>query len=473
MQFSQPAPSKAPIMPPFPATRTLADFAASLDHHHIPAPVRHRARLLLADSLASGIRAGYDAQSTPALLAAFHALGQSGDHAVLGRRERFSPLAAAAINGTLIHTLDFDDTHAAAALHPGAPVVPAVLAAIGMTGGSGQTALTAIILGYEAICRISLALGPSDHYNRGFHPTATCGALAAALAAGKVLGLDGQGMAHALGLVIGQSAGSLQFLECGGWTKRFQVGNAAAAGVVSATLAAQGFQGAAAALEGEHGFFIAHAPRSDPALIGAGLGRHWETLDVAVKPYPACRFSHAALDGILDLRHREHLTVADIAAITIGLPEKGLLLVGAPIARKRRPASEAEAQFSLPFAVAAALVDGGLDWDSYARLLGQPVITALMDRVDIVHDAEAEAHFPRRFAAKVAVETNDGRRLSLFVPSPRGERETFPDVLEIQRKFNSLTKPALTEIHRDHLFAQIMAMDNPAPLSLPEFSSPT
>ena len=151
-----------------------------------------------------------------------------------------------------------------------------------------------------------LALDPAAHYDRGFHPTATCGAFGAAAAAGTSCSSSmPEGHANAFGIVLSMAAGSMQFLVNGAWTKRSHVGHAAMCGLIAATLAREGYKGAADAIEGKWGFLHAYAPAADARKVVDGLGRRWETLKIAVKPYPSCRYGHAALDGILALA-REH-----------------------------------------------------------------------------------------------------------------------------------------------------------------------
>ena len=226
-------------------TATLSAFTAGIRLDSLPTEVVNRARFLVLDLVGNIVRARHDADSTPALLAATRAMGMAaGNSGVFGDAARYTPAGAAFLNGALAHSLDFDDTHAAGSLHPGAPVIPAALAAGEMMGASGADVLAAIIAGYEVTCRVALALPAGAHYDRGYHPTATCGAFGAAAAAARVCGLDADGVADALGTVLSQAAGSLQFLVNGAWTKRFQVGWAATNGLMAATLAREGFKGA-------------------------------------------------------------------------------------------------------------------------------------------------------------------------------------------------------------------------------------
>jgi 2-methylcitrate dehydratase PrpD len=440
----------------------LARFASTLTHDAIPQAVRERAKLLIADAVGIAIRAGRDSVSASIHARALLSMGQQGPCPVFGITDRFSLLAATELNGALIHSLDFDDTFAAGALHPTAPVLPAALAAARLTGASGADVLTAVVSAYEGICRISVALGPADHYDRGFHPTATCGVFGAALAASRVLGLDPEQTCSAMGIALSQSAGSLQFLVDGAWTKPFQVGAAARAGWVSACLAREGYRGPVDALGGKHGFLAAYAPNGEAAKLASGLGQEWRTMEIAVKPYPSCRFAHAAVDGVIALRNEYQLVPEQVSRIVCGLSRKALLLVGDPIEEKRRANSVVAAQFSMPFNAAVALIDGRIGWESYTRHLGSGETMKLMGCVDVEHDIEVEALFPTRFGARVRIELNDGRWLERLVRSPSGESESFVSTGDMECKFSDLVDPCLGERGRKVLFASLLDLDGAA-----------
>ncbi len=440
-------------------TADLSRFTAAIRLEHLPQAVVARARLLMLDLIGNIVRARHDAESTPALLAASRALGlAAGNAGVFGDSARYTPAGAALLNGALGHSLDFDDTHAAGSLHPGAPVIPAALAAAEMAGASGAETLAAIIAGYEITCRIALALPAGAHYDRGFHPTATCGAFGAAAAAARVFGLDADGVASAFGIALSQCAGSLQFLANGAWTKRFQVGWAAMAGLSAATLAREGFKGAAEAFEGKHGFLAAYAPAPDPARALAGLGEVFELMQTAVKPYPSCRYGHAGIDAALALRAKYGFKPADIEAVTLGLPRAGMLLIGAPLAKKRDPQNVVDGQFSGPFVIACALARGAMGWDSY-RLLDDPEIRALMARVTPVEDPEIEAEFPRFMAGRVTV-TAGGRAYSEKIVIARGEPENFPTEADLRAKFAGLADAVLGAERAARLADAALAIDS-------------
>lgn len=441
-------------------TSRLAGFAAGLDPGAVPLEVRERAKLLILDTVGIAVRARSDADSTPAMMAAVDALGLAhGQASVFGDAGGYAPAGAALVNGALAHSLDFDDTHAASSLHPSAPVLPAALAAAQLAGASGREVLAGVVAGYEVITRVSLALPPGDHYERGFHPTATCGAFGAAAAAARVMGLDQEQLASAFGIALSQAAGSLQFLENGAWTKRFQVGAAAMAGLTAATLAARGYVGAAQALEGRHGFLRGYAPAAEPDRALRGLGERWETMRIAVKPYPACRYTHAAMDAIIGLRNEHGIRPADVRRLVAGLPEKGILLTGRPLDAKRRPKSIVDGQFSMPFTAAVALLRGGLSWDDYEPCLQDPEVMALAARVEVENDPEVEAAFPDAMAGSALIELANGRTVHAFVGRPKGEPETFPSADELRAKLRSLVLPVLGEGGEAALFRAVVELE--------------
>jgi len=439
-------------------TAELSAFSADVSLAALPPQVVERARFLVLDLVGNIVRARHDAESTAPMLAAVRALGLSaGNSGVFGDCARYTPAGAALLNGALGHSLDFDDTHAAGSLHPGCPVISAALAAGEMTGASGADVLAGIIAGYEVACRVALALPAGDHYARGFHPTATCGVFGAAAAAGRVFGLDRDGIASALGIALSQSAGSLQFLANGAWTKRFQVGWSGMAGLAAATLAREGFKGAADALEGKHGFLNAYAPSPNAARAVQGLGTEFELMQTAVKPYPSCRYGHAGIDAALMLRAEHAIDPATIERVTLGLSDAGMLLIGAPAAQKADPQNVVDGQFSGPFVVAAALATGGMGWDSYA-LLHDPRIRALLPRITCEYDAGMQAEYPVNMSGKLTI-VAAGQTYQRVVVVPKGEPSNFLTQDELRAKFMALTGAVLGEDRAARLADAVLAID--------------
>lgn len=423
-------------------TQQLASFSAGIVAAKLPEEVVARARLLVTDLLGCIIRAQQDAPAARALYAGAEALGLSeGHHLVFGDGQTHGTAGATFLNAALAHSLDFDDTHAASTLHPGAPVIPAAMIAGCMAGASGHDVLAAIVAGYEVTCRIGLALPAGDHYARGFHPTATCGAFGAAAAAGRALGLSAGQMESALGIALSQAAGSLQFLVDGASTKPFQVGWASMAGLTAATLAREGMRGPAQAIEGRHGFLQAYAPSPTPERVTENLGKIFEIMAAGIKPYPSCRYGHAGIDALLGLRAEHGFKPDEVECITYGLSRAGLLLVGQPIEVKRDPKNIVGAQFSAPFVLSAALITGKMEWDSY-DLLSDPEVRTMMTKINCVHDPEIEAEFPANMSGRITIAAR-GQEYSKTVIVPFGEPANFPDKSILLAKFEGLTRPLL------------------------------
>lgn len=445
-------------------TRELSEFSAGIVLPGIPRLVVERARFLVLDLVGNIVRARHDSTSAQALVASTRVLGlAAGNNGVFGDASRYTPAGAAFLNGALGHSLDFDDTHAGGSLHPGAPVIPAALAAGEMAGAAGADVLAAIVAGYEVTCRIALSLPASAHYARGFHPTATCGAFGAAAAAGRVLGLPASDIESALGIALSTAAGSLQFPANGASTKCLQVGWAAMSGLSAAILASEGFKGAADALEGQFGFLSSHAPDPAPERAVRDLGRVFELMATAVKPYPSCRYGHAGIDAALALRAEHDLRPEEIEHVTYGLSQAGLRLIGAPADRVANPQSVVDGQFSAPFVLACALVTGAMDWDSY-RLLNDPAIRALLPKIVCEHDDAIEAELSRNMSGTLTIIAR-GQRFSRTVIAPKGEPDNPLSEADLRAKFAGLADCVLGADRSARLADAVLAIDSTADIA--------
>ncbi|HSS65005.1 MAG TPA: MmgE/PrpD family protein [Gammaproteobacteria bacterium] len=441
-------------------TRTLAEFAANLSYAAIPAEVPERTRMLILDHVGIALRARNAADLREPMSRGLAALGLTrGNSTVIGDAQDYTPGAAALFNGNLGHALDFDDTHARASLHSGAPIIPAAMAAAEMSKAAGRDVITGIIAGFEVQTRLSLALGPTDHYNRGFHPTATCGVFGAAAAAGRVLGLTADQMVHAFGLCGSQAAGSMQFLADGAWNKPFHTGYAAMNGLNSAVMAKEGFRGTLEPVEGRLGFLKGYAPNPQPGKSVAGLGEVWETMAIALKPYPSCRYGHAAMDALIAIRAEHGVEIDDVESIQIGLPKTGIKLIGDPEEDKQRPKNYVDGQFSMAFVGAVALREGRMTWDDYAKHLKDPDTLALCLRIHTVPHPKVEAEFPTNMSGLATVKLRSGETLEKMVVIPKGEPDNFLTAEELREKFDGLTGPYLSAERRDKLASALLKFD--------------
>ena len=440
-------------------TEKFADFCEQLRYEDLPHDVIKRTKLLILDTVGIIIRARHDAESTSSLVSAIEKLEMSnGSCQVFSDNKSYSPSAAALLNGSLAHSLDFDDTHAEASLHSSAPILAAALAAAEMNKSSGQQLITACVVGYEIQIRLGLAGGSSSHYKKGFHPTATCGIFGASAAAGYLMGLTKEQYISAFGIALSQSAGSMQFLTDGAWTKRSHVGQAAQNGLSCAIMAAEGFKGPSKAFEGQWGYFHSYASGGDMEKAIDGLGKKFETLNLGVKPYPSCRYSHAAIDGIIELKNELGFSTAELDDIDIGLSETALNIIGYPLSDKQNPKSVVDGQFSMPFCAAVTVKSGGLKWDDYKNHLNDSDTLSLCNKIKVSPDKDAEECCPEYMSAKVKVVVK-GKKYEKFVKIPKGEPENFMEDSEFISKFRSLTEPYLSNERIDQLTGSMLKLD--------------
>jgi 2-methylcitrate dehydratase PrpD len=409
------------------ASAALARLAVQTRWEDLPVAVGHEAKRSLLNFLATALAGCRD----PALLAAgavFRQFRSAQDCTVIGHAERTDLLHATSLNAMSGNVFDFDDTHMPTIIHPTAPVAPALLALAQTRKVSGRALLAAFAVGVEVECRLGNAVSPW-HYQRGWHITATCGVFGAAVAAGRILGLDEQRMLWALGNASAQSSGLVETL--GSMAKSIGVGNAAANGVLAALLAAQGFQGPATPIEGPRGFLKVMGDDADLAGVTQGLGERWELMNNTYKPYPCGVVLNPVVEAALALYHDDGVRLAQVA---------GVELTGHPLLRQRtdraRPHSGREAQVSAQHAVAVALSRGkaGLDEFSDASVAAEDA-GALASRLVFQDDASYTID-----AAAVRVQLRDGGSITRQVGPARGSLGAPLSDADLERKLQDLCR---------------------------------
>ena len=441
----------------------LAQFAGAFPTERIPAAVTARARHLVLDAVGIALASTtYDFAHRA--MTAISGLAGAGDFAVIGMPGRLPLRDAALLNGILVHGLDFDDTHSGGVIHATASVLPTVLAVGARQRASGREMLAAYVLGVEVAARLG-AVAKGAFHQVGFHPTGLIGAFACTLAAGRLMGLGEKQLVMAQGLTLSAGSGSLEFLEDGAWNKRFHPGWAAVAGVTAAALAQQGFVGAKRAYEGRFGLFASHLQSHfDPAnlaLATAGLGETWELLQVAVKPYPACHFVHACVDAAVALVRDQKLDASEIERVQALVPAEVVKTVCEPAANKRRPANSYDAQFSIPYTVAAALRRGRFTLDELEDdALGDPAILALADRVN--YEIDPVTTFPRHYTGEVIVTTRGGRSFRHREAINRGNGERPLSEAAIIEKFRANAARAVSHDRARQVETLLLSLDEAA-----------
>jgi 2-methylcitrate dehydratase PrpD len=359
----------------------------------------------------------------------------------------------------MAHGLDFDDTHQGAVVHVSASVVPAALAAAEETQADGRALLTALVLGMEAAVRIGLVTGSAFH-DRGFHPTGICGAFASTLVAGKLLDLDESELVQALGLCGSMASGSMEFLTDGTWVKRMHPGWAAHSGLVAARFAGAGYSGPRAVFDGRYGLYKSHLGGNDWNLepLTRDLGERWDMLDIALKPYPCCHFNHAFIDCAARLLRSPGGDVDSIERIDCYLDNHQLPVVCEPQENKRKPQSDYDAKFSLPYAVACMLVRGHVDVDDFTEdAIRDPAVLGIAART-FCH-GEDVAGFPRYFPGRLRVTFRDGRTEELEESINRGSVDLPLSEEEVLDKFRRNAGRALPATTVEELIAKVERVD--------------
>ena len=350
-----------------PVTKTFADFVANLTYDSIDPKIIENLKHLLLDYLSVGAFAAAKIESSEPFYRAMLAFsgGASGHCTVMTKGQKFLPQYAALLNAAYAHTLDFDDTYAGGALHPGAPVISAALAQAESSGVDGKTLLTGLAAGYEVICRLSRALG-AGAYERGFHNTGTAGIFGAVAAIEKIKGAKSAAVEAAFGLAGSKAASSLQFLENGAWNKRLHPGFAAHDAMMCIQLTEAGVIAAAKPFEGMFGFLKGYTTSPKMDGIVDGLGKEWIHLSTSMKPYPGYRMTHGSID--MASKWREEKTCG-VKSLRLTLSPHCWIIVGRPLPNKIHPKNTVDAQFSAYYQLAVAWLDGNkTGWGVYDRI---------------------------------------------------------------------------------------------------------
>jgi 2-methylcitrate dehydratase PrpD len=368
--------------------------------------------------------------------------GGKEESSIIGSKQKVPAPNAAQTNATMAHSLDFDDVHEAAVMHPGIASIPVVLAVGEARGGlSGKELITSTALGVDMMCRLALATTPGKSpIDLGWHLTSLFGFMGSAATAARILGLGEDRIVDAIGIGYHQCAGNGQCVKDGVLTKRLGPGFAIKGGITAALLAKAGVTGSRNTFEGEWGFYrqYAHGDYSREILI-ADLGKRFEGVNVAIKPYPCCRGVHPAIDAALALVVAQNIRSKDIGEIVLSVTDAHLSLLCQPFEVKQSPRSPVDAQFSIPWGVATAIVKRHVGLDDYTD-------SAIRNRevLDVAGKMRVEVdntlHKPGPEPTRVKVVTTDGKAFVNAVENPLGSLERPMSFEDCARKFSDCAK---------------------------------
>lgn len=446
-------------------TSELVTFLHGIEPENLPAEVLDRARYFLLDYLSVVIRGSREV-SAQAVQRMVQRTGATGCATIIGTRIRTLPGFAALANGAASHGIEQDDTHGGGSIHLGTTMYSVALAlAETMSETSSGRFLAAVVAGYEATARIAMAVQPKEHYALGFHPTPTCGVFGAAITASKLLGLTLEQTLAAVGIAGSMAAGSMEFLAEGAWTKRIHPGLAAQNGIQAAMLAAEGFSGPRHILEGRDGFLHGYSRNPVSLRLTDGLGESFEILQTAVKPHACCRYMQGPIDAILEITREQQIHPDQVRQIEVAVLEAGWGIVAEPREKKYHPESVVDAQFSMPFGAAIAVLCGAAGLDQFTlEQICSPRVHRMMSKVVMVRDARIEETFPREWPARVAIQLDNGQRYEKFVRYPKGDPENPLTWDELAAKFRSLAGAVLSPERCGQIVQQIASA---APATLP------
>ena len=342
---------------------------------------------------------------------------------------------AAFANGASAHAFELDDVHEEAISHPGAVVVPAALALAEDLGASNLDLSEAIVIGYEAMGRAGIAVGPASHMLSGFHPTSMSGVFGSAAAAGRLLGFDGETLNHAFGVAVSLASGTMEFASSGGMAKRIHAGRAAEAGLLAASIVARGFEGATDGLAGTYGFcnVFGTAPRIE--LLTEELGCRWMIDEITVKPYAACSDVHPLIQATAELRAEHRLKPEQIDRIEVEGPTKA-----ATQNSMDGTVSVMAAQYSAQFNIAAAILADPGDPATYSpERIAAPELADLQTKVVSLRAAKQfDDTYAQRMGGRVRIFLNNGEVLERTVHGQKGSMHDPLTRDELDAKFASL-----------------------------------
>jgi len=431
-------------------TRVLAGIASALAFDELSAPVRELARQCVLDYLGVAL-AGAQDPLVRILLNETAEAGGSPQASIIGHSERLPALSAALVNGAAAHALDYDDVNMAMPGHPSVAILPGLLALAELKGSSGPEVVTAFVAGYETACRIGAALRPG-HYNLGFHSTGTIGSFGAAAACSRLLGLDGETTAIALGIAGTQAAGLKS--QFGTMCKPFHAGKAAQNGLLAARLAQRGFSSRTDIVECVQGFALTHGPDFVPEASFATPEAGFHLLANLFKYHAACYFTHAPIECARRLRAEHKLTPDMIAGITVKIDASCDRVCNIPI-----PVDGLQSKFSLRQTVAMALA--GVDTASLgaynAENARDPGLVKLRERVRF----EWQQGWPQTLS-ELELELADGRRVSARHDAGIPAADIAEQSERLGAKFDALVAPVLGAPRARELREMISGLDDVA-----------
>jgi 2-methylcitrate dehydratase PrpD len=427
-------------------SRDLFEFISDFSTREAAPALLHAASNRLMDTLGCALYGGGQEWTQILLKTVSHCQGRA---TAFGGKTTLPAEAAALCNGTAAHGFELDDVLNDALAHPGAVVVPAVLAVAEEENIGGANLLKAIVAGYEVMGRLGRALGPQAS-GRGWHLTCVAGPAASAVAVGVLLGFSAEQFANAVGIACASAGGNKAFSISGGMVKRLHAGLASRAGILAARLVQSGFTGPSGALDGQFGLLdVIAGAHKRPEMLNAALGEKFEMSNTSVKIYPCCAILQSTLEAVMKLRGKHAITKDNTKVMRVGSSERAVAQNN-----EREPADVMAAQYSLPFCASLAMQDDPIDPRLYTKqLLTDPRIKSFMEKITMYVDDTMHAAYPRSMGARVSVELADGSVVEEAIVNAHGTALAPCTDLELEQKFRRLAGLAVGDAAAARLLA--------------------
>ncbi len=435
-------------------TRELADYVSKASFSALPQEVVRKAKGIILDILGCGI-AGYTLASHE-----FHyifdlvkEMGGNPESTVFLDGMKTSAPQAALVNGTLIHTIDFDDTHMGSIAHLGASVVSSCLAVGEKIGADGPSLMTALVCAYEVAGRVGKAIMPS-HY-KYWHPTGTLGTIGVAVAAAKLLGMKGEQMEQAISLAADGASGMRYCIDFGDFSKSLHPGMAAWKGILYAQIIRRGATGPQGLLEYKSGFCTGFSDEPNLKALTESLGTYYETVADSIKGFPTILCSHTPMQGTIKLMNAHQLRPEDVESIFFRVsptaPGQGM---------NYSPDSPLAARLSIPYCVSVAAAEGHISMEHFRpERIMDPKIREFMKRITLESVPEFSQKYPGTLAAHIEMKTRDGRKLKEESIFPKGHPENPLSDEELKEKFRRLALLTLDRAQTEKIIEKIYELE--------------
>lgn len=436
-------------------TEKFAEFVHGIKYEDLPGSIVALTKERILDSVGAILAGAGNWAYRDQFLSACQKLGTGDCSAFTTGDMKFPAARAAMIDATFGHAVELDDGHKFAGAHAGTVVVPVAFTLAEQNHLTGRDVIPAVVAGYDIVYRIAAAMAPAQ-IDKGFHPTSNDDTLGAAATAGKLLGLDKEQLANALGLAGLYASGLMEATVTGQLSKCVMVGNAAYNGMEAVYLAWEGMEGTVSVFEGKDGFFKAKSEQVDLDTVCEGLGENYLITDTYSKMYPTCRHAQPAIEGALNLMEEYGFGPGDVDHVWVGTHEVAYTLTG----KIKRPKDSGQAKFSSAYGIAIALYENGFGvCHLNPEYTNDTKYLELAERVTVEQDPEVQAVYPTRRGAKVKIYLKDGLELSAEVYDLKGSPNNLVGFEEIKNKFITNVKNLMPEEEMNRLIDLIMNME--------------